>query len=98
LRHPAETRSLKRCPEYYAQLRAGWESPDDERPAHDLMLQAMAGLTSPPELPKTTIADLAAGEQIVSAGLALLLGGVLDVRRFRSKSPHEHSLNRFDMD
>jgi alpha-methylacyl-CoA racemase len=53
----------------------GWESPDDERPSHDLMLQAMAGLTSPPELPKTTIADLAAGERIVSAGLALLLSG-----------------------
>jgi alpha-methylacyl-CoA racemase len=53
----------------------GWESPDDERPSHDLMLQAMAGLTSPPELPKTTIADLAAGERIVSEGLALLLSG-----------------------
>lgn len=53
----------------------GWESPDDERPSHDLMLQAQAGLTSPPELPKTTIADLAAGERIVSAGLALLLSG-----------------------
>jgi crotonobetainyl-CoA:carnitine CoA-transferase CaiB-like acyl-CoA transferase len=39
------------------------------------MLQAMAGLVSPPELPKTTIADLAAGEQIASAGLALLLSG-----------------------
>lgn len=53
----------------------GWESPDDERPSHDLMLQALAGLTSPPALPTTTIADLAAAEQIVSAGLALLLGG-----------------------
>src|SRR5579862_1564524 len=53
----------------------GWESPEDERPSHDLMLQAQAGLTSPPALPKTTIADLAAGEQIVSAGLALLLSG-----------------------
>jgi alpha-methylacyl-CoA racemase len=53
----------------------GWASPDDERPSHDLMLQAMAGLTSPPDLPKTTLADLAAGEQIVSAGLALLLSG-----------------------
>jgi crotonobetainyl-CoA:carnitine CoA-transferase CaiB-like acyl-CoA transferase len=53
----------------------GWESPDDERPSHDLMLQARAGLTSPPNLPRTLIADLAAGERIVSAGLALLLGG-----------------------
>ena len=51
----------------------GWESPDDERPSHDLMLQARAGLVSPPDLPRTALADLAAGEQIVSAGLALLL-------------------------
>jgi hypothetical protein len=37
----------------------GWASPDDERPSHDLMLQAMAGLTSPPELPRTTLDGLA---------------------------------------
>jgi crotonobetainyl-CoA:carnitine CoA-transferase CaiB-like acyl-CoA transferase len=78
--------SLRRLGLGWEQLRAehprlshvalvGWESPDDERPTHDLMLQAMAGLTTPPELPKTTLADLAAGEQIVSAGLALLLSG-----------------------
>lgn len=53
----------------------GWEAPDDERPSHDLMLQAQAGLVSPPDMPRTALADLAAGEQIVSAGLALLLSG-----------------------
>jgi alpha-methylacyl-CoA racemase len=46
---------------------------NDERPAHDLTLQASAGLVSPPNLPQTFIADLAAGEQVVSTGLALLL-------------------------
>ena len=46
----------------------------DERPAHDLTLQAWAGLVSPPSLPSTLIADLAAGERIVSTGLSLLLG------------------------
>jgi crotonobetainyl-CoA:carnitine CoA-transferase CaiB-like acyl-CoA transferase len=38
------------------------------------MVQAWAGLVSPPSLPPTLIADLAAGEQIVSTGLSLLLG------------------------
>jgi alpha-methylacyl-CoA racemase len=47
----------------------------DERPTHDLMLQAWAGLLSPPNLPPTLIADLSAGEQVVSTGLSLLLGG-----------------------
>jgi alpha-methylacyl-CoA racemase len=47
----------------------------DERPTHDLMLQAAAGMVSPPALPRTLLADIAAGEQVVSAGLALLLGG-----------------------
>jgi alpha-methylacyl-CoA racemase len=52
----------------------GVAATDDERPTHDLMLQAWAGLVSPPGLPTTLIADLAAGEQIVSTGLSLLLG------------------------
>jgi alpha-methylacyl-CoA racemase len=51
----------------------GAAATDDERPTHDLMLQAWAGLVSPPSLPQTLIADLAAGEQIVSRGLSLLL-------------------------
>jgi alpha-methylacyl-CoA racemase len=52
----------------------GAAATDDARPTHDLMLQAWAGLVSPPSLPSTLIADLAAGEQIVSTGLSLLLG------------------------
>jgi alpha-methylacyl-CoA racemase len=53
----------------------GWRDPRDERPTHDLMLQAAAGLVSPPAMPATTLADLAAGERIVSTGLAILLRG-----------------------
>lgn len=53
----------------------GWRDVRDERPTHDLMLQAAAGLVSPPAMPTTAIADLAAGEQIVSTALAILLRG-----------------------
>jgi alpha-methylacyl-CoA racemase len=53
----------------------GLNPPDDEKPTHDLLLQAAVGLVTPPALPVTTIADLAAGERVVSAGLALLYSG-----------------------
>jgi alpha-methylacyl-CoA racemase len=53
----------------------GFRALDDERPTHDLMLQATVGLVAPPAMPRTLLADLAAGEQVVSTGLALLLGG-----------------------
>jgi alpha-methylacyl-CoA racemase len=53
----------------------GWNAPDEEKPTHDLLLQAAFGLVTPPALPSTTIADLAAGERIVSTGLALLNSG-----------------------
>lgn len=42
-------------------------------PGHDLTYQASLGLLSPPALPKTLIADLAAAEQVVSTALALLV-------------------------
>lgn len=41
-------------------------------PGHDLTYQAELGLLSPPNLPRTLIADLAGAEQAVSAALALL--------------------------
>lgn len=41
-------------------------------PGHDLTYQAELGLLSPPNLPRTLIADLAGAEQAVSTALALL--------------------------
>jgi alpha-methylacyl-CoA racemase len=52
----------------------GHAPPDEERPGHDLTYLASAGLLSPPSVPRTLFADLAAAERAVSAGLALLLG------------------------
>ncbi len=42
-------------------------------PGHDLTYQASVGLTRPPHLPATLLADLAGAERAVSAALALLL-------------------------
>ncbi len=49
-------------------------APDDDVPGHDLTYQAGLGLLSPPDLPRTLLADLAGAERAVSAALALLLG------------------------
>jgi crotonobetainyl-CoA:carnitine CoA-transferase CaiB-like acyl-CoA transferase len=51
----------------------GYPPPDDDRPGHDLTYLAGAGLLSPPALPRTLVADLAAAERAVSTALALLL-------------------------
>lgn len=51
----------------------GYPPPDADRAGHDLTYQASAGLVAPPGLPRTLLADLAAGERAVSAALALLL-------------------------
>lgn len=48
---------------------------DPERPGHDLTYQAAAGLVDPPRPPGTLLADLMAGERVVSAVLAAFLGG-----------------------
>jgi alpha-methylacyl-CoA racemase len=51
----------------------GYPAPQENRPGHDLTYQAELGLLSPPELPRTVLADLAGVERSVSAALALLL-------------------------
>jgi alpha-methylacyl-CoA racemase len=51
----------------------GYPAPQENRPGHDLTYQAEAGLLSPPQLPRTLLADLAGVEQAISAALALLL-------------------------
>ncbi len=51
----------------------GQRAPDDNLPGHDLCYQASVGLVSPPQLPRTLLADLGGAERAVSAALALLL-------------------------
>jgi alpha-methylacyl-CoA racemase len=51
----------------------GYPPPEEDRPGHDLVYQAVAGLVMPPNLPVTLLADVAGAERVVSHGLALLL-------------------------
>ncbi len=51
----------------------GYPPPHENRAGHDLTYQAAAGMVAPPGLPRTLLADMASGEQAVSAALALLL-------------------------
>lgn len=56
----------------------GHAPPDEDRPGHDLTYLAAAGLVSPPALPTTLVADLAAAERTVSTALALLMARAAD--------------------
>ncbi|HZD55268.1 MAG TPA: CoA transferase [Anaerolineales bacterium] len=51
----------------------GYPAPGEDRPGHDLLYQASAGLVTPPNLPLTLLADVAGAERVVTGGLALLL-------------------------
>ena len=51
----------------------GYPAPREDAPGHDLTYLADLGLLSPPEMPRTLLADLAGAERAVSAPLALLL-------------------------
>ena len=51
----------------------GYARPQENRAGYDLTYQAAAALLSPPELPRTLLADLAAAERVVSLALTLLL-------------------------
>jgi alpha-methylacyl-CoA racemase len=50
----------------------GYPEPYENRPGHDLTYQAEAGLLSPPDLPRSLLADLAGVERAVISVLALL--------------------------
>lgn len=72
--HGLSRRSLNhRFPNLSQVAIVGYPAPDDDVPAHDLNCEAKLGLLTPPALPRTLIADLAAAERTVSAALALLL-------------------------
>ncbi|HTA40219.1 MAG TPA: CoA transferase [Candidatus Acidoferrales bacterium] len=51
----------------------GEGAPHQDRAGHDLTYQARAGLLSPPAMPRTLVADLAAAERVVTAVLAALV-------------------------
>lgn len=61
----------------YSNLRGvaivGYPAPREDEPGHDLTYMASFGLLSPPEMPRTLLADLAGAERAVTAALALLL-------------------------
>jgi len=50
----------------------GYPSPMENEPGHDLTYQAKIGLLTPPQMPRTLIADMAGAEKAVSEALALL--------------------------
>ena len=50
----------------------GHAAPHQHVPGHDLTYLASTGLLSPPQVPRTLLADLAGAEQAVSTALALL--------------------------
>lgn len=50
----------------------GFAPPEENRPGHDLLYQAVAGLLEPPQMPRVLVADQAGSERAVSAALALL--------------------------
>jgi len=57
---------------------AGHAPPGQDRPGHDLTYVAAAGLVTPPDPPRTLLADLAGAERAVSTALALLLARARD--------------------
>lgn len=63
-----------RHPELVQVAIVGHPAPDQNVPGHDLTYQASAGLLSPPDLPRTLIADMGGAERAASTAMALLLG------------------------
>lgn len=51
----------------------GYPAPRENEAGHDLTYQASLGLLTPPQLPRTLLADMAGAEQAVSSALELLL-------------------------
>ncbi len=69
----ARTELERRFPRLVQVAIVGHAAPDQERPGHDLTYVAPHGLLSPPELPRTLVADLGGAERAVTAAVALLL-------------------------
>ncbi len=52
----------------------GYPAPQEDRPGHDLNFQASCGLVTPPQLPRTLLADLVGSKDAVTAAMGLLFG------------------------
>jgi crotonobetainyl-CoA:carnitine CoA-transferase CaiB-like acyl-CoA transferase len=69
-----EQRELHACFPRLLQIQiVGYPDPRENVAGHDLTYLADLGLLTPPNLPKTLLADLAAAQEIVSTALAMLL-------------------------
>lgn len=62
-----------KCPNLCQVAIVGYPPPYDNAPGHDLTYQAKLGLLTPPQMPRTLIADMAGAEIAASEALALLL-------------------------
>lgn len=51
----------------------GFPAPRDNEAGHDLTYQANLGLLTPPQMPRTLLADMAGAEETISSSLMLLL-------------------------
>ena len=51
----------------------GYPAPNDNTAGHDLTYQAALGLINPPHMPKTLLADMAAGEQAALKALEMIM-------------------------
>jgi alpha-methylacyl-CoA racemase len=69
----AWTELERRFPRLVQVAIVGHAAPDQERPGHDLTYVGRHGLLSPPDLPRSLVADLGGAERAVTAALALLL-------------------------
>lgn len=63
-----------RYPELCQVAIVGYPAPRENEAGHDLTYQASLGLVTPPQMPRTLLADMAGAELAVSAALGLLLG------------------------
>ena len=58
----------------------GFPTPNENEAGHDLTYQASFGLLSPPNMPKTLMADMAGAERAALEGLALIMSSKADLK------------------
>lgn len=63
----------KTCPQLCQVAIVGYPAPRQNEAGHDLTYQAALGLLTPPQMPRTLLADMAGAQMTISAALTLLL-------------------------